>query len=34
MILGDFQRFFRVPNFWWSLDIWVFLGCIKKNRDF
>jgi hypothetical protein len=34
MILGDFQRFFRVPSFWWSLDIWVFLGCIKKNVIF
>jgi hypothetical protein len=29
MILDDFQRFFRVPNFWWSTDIRVLLGCIK-----
>jgi hypothetical protein len=29
MILGDYQRFFRVPNFWWSTDIWILLGCIK-----
>jgi hypothetical protein len=20
---------FRVPNFWWSTDIWVLLGCIE-----
>jgi hypothetical protein len=29
MILGDSQRFFRMPNFWWSAHIWVLLGYIK-----
>jgi hypothetical protein len=26
-----FYPVFRVPNFWWSTDIWVLLGCIKIN---
>jgi hypothetical protein len=35
MILGGFQRFFRVPNFWWSTDICVLLECIKiSSRSF
>jgi hypothetical protein len=25
MILDNFQWFFRVPNFWWSIDIWGLL---------
>jgi hypothetical protein len=29
LILGDFQRFIAMSNFWWSIDIWILLGCIK-----